>query len=135
MATMRRDQKQAAKRMAVTADLLAEGYEPDELSLFHVTHRLLVEFINSEVNFELIANNIDRPNADKYGTHPDRSPRYAPEWYTAQSIKTGLHERLYGVLKTVLSCEAEDSGKRCVGGVGHACCHWDGDGHNWVRGG
>lgn len=122
------------RRMAIEADLLAEGYDPDELTLLAVVHRRMVDLVNQAVAFELIAKNRDRPDAAKYGTHPDGTPRYAPEWYTAQGIGTHLHESLHGALRELLSCESVDEdGHRCIGSLLHTTCHWDGNGNNWER--
>ncbi len=119
--------------MAVTADVLADGYEPDEIGLRQLVDYEICHLINLTVAFELSARNLDRPNADKYGTHPDGTPRYAPEWYVAQSIRTGLHEDLDPVLYNLLSCDDDDgNGHRCIGALGHnGPWHHDGNGENW----
>lgn len=119
-------------RMRIEADMLAEGYEPDELTLLAVAIRSVVEVVNQAVAFELIAKNLDQPDAAKYGTFPDGRPMHAPEWYVAQGIATGIHESLYGALEAVLGCESvDDVGHRCVGSILHTTCHWDGNGNNW----
>jgi hypothetical protein len=119
--------------MAAQADLLAEaGIEPEDVTLLALVDREVRRVVNASVNFHLVAENIDRPNADKYGTHPDGSPRYAPQWYTVQAVKTGIHEQLYGALCDVLSCESVDEhGHVCIGSIGHETCCWDGNGCNW----
>lgn len=121
-------------RMAAAADLLAEGqYEPDEVTILALVDREVRRLITTAVNFELVAKNLDRPDADKYGAHPDGTPRYAPEWYVAQGVKTGINEGLYGVLRGVLSCEEVDAdGHPCIGSVAHESAHWDGNGNNWA---
>lgn len=120
-------------RMEAMADLLAQGYEPDEVTVLAITHKAMIQLVNESVDFHLIADNVDRPNAEKYGTHPDGSPCYAPEWYMAQAIKTAIHEGLYGTLKAVLGCEEVDEhGHRCIGSLLHETCHWDGNGCNWT---
>ena len=118
--------------MSATADLLAEGYEPADITMRLIVELEVRHLVNAAVAFELSAHNIDRPDAAKYGTHPDGSPRYAPEWYIAQGVKTGIHEGLFGALCGVLSCEEIDpDGRRCIGGVLHESWHWDGNGNNW----
>ena len=118
--------------MEAMADLLAQGYEPDEVTVLAITHKAMIQLVNESVAFHLIADNVDRPNAEKYGTHPDGSPCYAPEWYMAQVIKTAIHEGLYGTLKAVLGCEEVDEhGHACIGSLLHETCHWDGNGCNW----
>lgn len=118
-------------RMAVMADLLAQGREPDEVTLLAIVHHELIDLINREVHFALVADNIDRPDA-RYGTGRDGEPSYAPAWYVAQGIKTGLHEALYGTLKAVLGCDSVDEhGHKCLGSLAHETCHWDGNGCNW----
>ena len=121
-------------RMAASADLLAEGqYEPHEVTILALVDREVRRLVAFAVDFELVAKNLDRPDAAKYGTHPDGSPCHAPEWYVAQGIKTGINEQLYGVLRGVLSCEEVDAdGHPCVGSVAHESAHWDGNGNNWV---
>lgn len=122
----------AEHRMAVMADLLAEGRNPEEVTLLAIVDRAVRRLVAQAVNFELIASNIDRPNADKYGTHPDGSPRYAPEWYVAQGIATGINEGLYGVLSNLLGCDSVDAeGHACIGSLLHETNHWDGNGSNW----
>jgi hypothetical protein len=121
--------------MEAMADFIADhpSHEPDEVTLLAVVHQAMVDLVNESVAFELIADNIDRPDADKYGTHPDGSPRYAPQWYTAQGIKTGIHESLYGRLRELLSCEDRDQhGHPCIGSLLHDGFHHDGDGCNWL---
>ncbi len=120
-------------RMEAQADLLAEpGIEPHEVTLLAIVDREVRRVVNAAVNFHLVADNIDRPDAAKYGTHPDGKPRYAPAWYVAQSIKTGINEALYGALRDVLSCESVDEhGHVCVGSIGHETNCWDGNGCNW----
>jgi hypothetical protein len=119
-------------RLSVSADLLEDGYEPHEVTLLAIVDRAVREMVNMEVAFGLTAANLDKPNAEKYGSHPDGSPRYAPEWYVAQGISTGIHERLYGTLTSVLYCDAVDEhGHRCSGSLLHETCHWDGNGCNW----
>lgn len=119
-------------QIALAAQLLSEGYEPDEITLLAMTHRRVVDLVNESVQFHLIADNVDRPDADKYGTHADGTPRYAPEWYMAQAVKTAIHEGLYGALRDVLRCPSvSDMGNRCTGSVLHTTCHWDGNGDNW----
>ena len=124
-------------RMEATSDLLADpAYGVEDVTLLALVHHEMVELVNESVAFELIAANLDRPNAEKYGTHPDGSPRYAPEWYVAQGIKTGIHEALYGKLRGVLSCEEKDEhGHPCIGSVLHESVHWDGNGCNWTADG
>lgn len=124
-------------RMDHQADLLAEpGIEPHEVTLLALVDRAVRRVVAGEVNFGLSAANLDRPDADKYGTHPDGSPCYAPEWYVAQGIKTGINERLYGALCEVLSCESVDEhGHVCTGSIGHESCCWDGNGCNWTSDG
>lgn len=119
--------------MAIAADLLAEGaYGVEDVSILTMALHELTQMVNECVAFALIADNIDRPDAAKYGTHPDGSPMYAPAWYVAQGIKTDIHERLYGVLRGVLSCEEVDEhGHRCLGSILHDECHHDGNGCNW----
>lgn len=122
----------SANRLSVSADLLADGYEPDEVTLLAIVDRVVRQLVNRAVVFELVAANVDRPDASKYGIHPDGSPRYAPEWYVAQGVSTGIHEGLYGVLKTVLGCDSVDEhGHACTGSLLHETCHWDGNGCNW----
>lgn len=120
-------------RMEASADLLADpAYSPEDVTVLMVTYHEMIQLVNGAVHFALVADNKDRPDAEKYGTHPDGSPCYAPEWYMAQSIKTGIHEGLYGALAGVLSCEEIDEhGHPCVGSILHDTCHWDGDGCNW----
>ena len=120
-------------RMDAQADLLAEpGIQPEDVTLLAIVDREVRRVVNQAVNFHLIADNIDRPDASKYGTHPDGTPCYAPAWYVVQAVKTGIHEQLYGALRDVLSCESVDEhGHRCIGSLGHETCCWDGDGCNW----
>ena len=123
------------KTLDLTAELLARGYEPHEITLLALTERAVRRLIDSAVAFELSGGNIDRPDARKYGTHPDGSPRYAPEWYAVQGAKTGIMEGLHGALRSVLTCPSTDEhGHHCTGSVGHETCHWDGDGCNWDTG-
>lgn len=121
-------------RMKATADFLADhpDYDPEEVSLLAVVHQAMIDLVNREVRFHLVAANIDRPDAAKYGTHPDGSPRYAPEWYAVMGTKTGIHESLYGTLRKLLSCEhrAED-GRECIGSLLHVTVHHDGQGNAW----
>lgn len=121
-------------RMEATADLLADpAYGAEDVTLLALVHHEMIELVNESVDFHLIANNVDRPNAEKYGTHSNGSPRYAPEWYMAQAIKTAIHEGLYGKLSGVLCCEEIDEhGHRCTGSLLHETCHWDGNGCNWT---
>ena len=110
--------------MEVIADLLAEGHEPDEITTLQVLHRELVSLINFCVDFELVANNIDRPGPDG---------KYDPRWYTAQGVQTGFHEALYGVLSDLLRCEVLSSnGDRCYVSEGHGGLHADGNGVSWL---
>lgn len=120
-------------RMEAMADYMADsGADPEDVTILAVAHHELIQLVNESVDFHLIADNVDRPDADKYGTHPDGSPCYAPEWYMAQAVKTAIHEGLYGVLRRVLSCEEQDEhGHVCVGSVLHETGHWDGNGCNW----
>lgn len=121
-------------RMEAMADYMAEtGCDPEDVTLLAIVHREIVALVNESVDFHLIADNVDRPDATKYGSHSDGSPRYAPEWYMAQAVKTAIHEGLYGRLREVLSCESIDEhGHRCIGSVMHeTCCH-DGNGCNWT---
>ena len=120
-------------RMDAMADLLTEpGIEPEDVTLLALVDRAVRGVVNGAVNFQLVAENIDRPDAEKYGTHPDGSPRYAPAWYTLQGAMTGIHESLYGALREVLSCESVDEhGHLCIGSIGHDTCCWDGNGCNW----
>lgn len=131
-------------RMEATADLLERGYDPEDVTLLAIVHAEMIELVNTSVDFHLIADNVDRPNAEKFGTHPDGSPCYAPEWYMAQAIKTAIHEGLYGTLADVMSCESKcpEHGHVCIGSVGHyvgptggalSAGHWDGNGCNWPR--
>lgn len=120
-------------RMSITADLLAEGYEPEEIALLPIVDRAVRWLINASVNFHLVAANVDRPDAEKYGTNPDGSPRYAPEWYMAQQVATAIHEGLHGTLSDVLQCESVDEhGHKCIGSLMHETNHWDGNGCNWI---
>jgi hypothetical protein len=119
-------------RLSVSADLLRDGYEPNEVTLLAIVDRVVRDLVNREVAFGLSAANLDRPDAAKYGTHPDGSPCHAPEWYVAQGISTGIHEGLYGALKSVLGCESvSESGRECIGSIMHETLHWDGHGLNW----
>lgn len=120
-------------RMEATADLLSDpAYGIEDVTLLAIVHREMIELVNESVAFHLIADNVDRPNANKYGTHPDGSPSYAPEWYMAQAIKTAIHEGLYGKLAGVLSCESVDEhGHHCIGSLLHETNCWDGNGCNW----
>lgn len=119
-------------QIEVSAQLLAEGYEPDEITPLAMAHRVMVDLVNESVDFHLIADNVDRPDAAKYGTHPDGSPRYAPQWYMAQAVKTAIHEGLYGTLAGVLTCVSTDEhGHACIGSLNHTTGHWDGNGCNW----
>lgn len=123
------------KTLDLTAELLAKGYEPNEITLLALTDLAVRQLVKRAVDFELSGANIDRPNAEKYGTHTDGSPRYAPEWYAIQGVKTGIMEGLYGTLCSVLTCSSVDEhGHRCIGSVGHETCHWDGNGCNWETG-
>lgn len=125
----------ARSRIAAMADLLSEGLEPHEVTVRMVVDREVRALVARAVNFELAAMNIDQPNGDRYGFQPNGSPRYAPEWYVAQGIKTGINEGLYGVLADVLSCEETDSdGRPCIGSILHDSWHWDGNGNNWSDG-
>ena len=122
------------RQIAVTALLLAEGYEPDEITLRSMVDRAVRDLVSAEVEFELEAKNLNQPDAEKYGTHPDSSPMYAPEWYVAHGISTGIHERLYGTLSDLLSCEVRDvKGRKCSGSILHPMIwgHWDGNGNHW----
>lgn len=121
-------------RMKAAADFLANhaDYQPDEVDLLSIVHQAMIDLVNREVRFGLVADNIDRPNAEKYGTHPDGSPRYAPEWYAVMGVKTGIHESLYGTLRKLLSCEHRDEhGHECIGSLLHVTVHHDGNGNNW----
>jgi hypothetical protein len=119
--------------MEAMADLLAEGADPEDVTLLAVTHRALVDLVNESVAFHLIADNVDQPDAAKYGIQPGGSPAYAPQWYMAQQIKTAIHEGLYGVLSDLLKCESVDEhGHRCTGSLFHDTNCWDGNGCNWV---
>lgn len=120
-------------RMEATADLLAEsGIQPEDVTLLTLVDRAVRQLVARSVAFDLSAANKDRPDAAKYGSHPDGSPCYAPEWYMAMSIKTGINEGLHGTLREVLSCESRDEhGHICVGSIGHESCCWDGNGCNW----
>ena len=60
----------------------------------------VADLVNRAVDFHLAAANRDRPDA-RYGTNPDGSLMYAPEWYMAQSISTAIHEGLHGVLREI----------------------------------
>jgi hypothetical protein len=120
--------------MDATADALADpcGLQPEEVTVRLLVDREVRQLVNQAVFFTLAARNLERPDADKYGTHPDGSPRYAPEWYVAQDVSTGIHEGLYGVLCGVLSCEEiDEDGHHCIGSWMHESNHWDGNGHNW----
>lgn len=121
--------------MSVLADYMGAnpGCEPDEISLRDLVAWQVTHLVNESVDFELIGAGLDRPNAEKYGTHPDGSPRYAPEWYVVHGAATGIHEGLRAALDAVLSCRSVDQhGHACIGGIGHACAHHDGDGCNWL---
>lgn len=123
----------AEHRMAAQAELLAEGREPEEVTLLAMVDRAVRQLVNRSVSFELIAQNIDRPDAAKYGTHPDGTARYAPEWYVAQDVATGIHEGLHGVLADLLGCDSTDEhGHHCIGSLLHETNHWDGNGCNWA---
>lgn len=120
-------------RMAVMADLLSEpGITLEDVTLLMMVDREVRRVVADAVDFELIAANLDRPDAEKYGTHTDGSPRYAPGWYVAQGIETGIVEDLWGALRGVLTCEDRDEhGHVCIGSLLHETCHHDGNGCNW----
>jgi hypothetical protein len=104
----------------------------DSPDVRELAYRRITELINSAADFQLVATNTDRPNADKYGTHPDGSPRYAPEWYAVQSVKTGFINGLYGALNDCLRCLSLNADDRwCIGALGHEGWHHDGDGASW----
>lgn len=104
-------------RFQAMADLLAEpGIAVEDVHLLALVDRAVRVVVNQELKFALVADNIDRPDAEQYGTHPDGTPCYAPAWYVAQGFATGIHERLYGALRAVLSCESRDEhGHVCIG--------------------
>lgn len=122
------------ERMALEADFLAENPadDPSEVGPLQLAVFAVRRLINGSVAFELSGSNLDRPDAAKYGTFADGTPRHAPQWYAAHGAATGIHEGLYGVLRAALMCPAsDDEGHACIGGIGHDACHHDGEGTNW----
>ena len=111
------------RTLRATADLLGEGYEPHEITPCHIIERELRRLINQVTEFELIANNIDRPKADG---------KYDPRWYTAQGVKTGFHEGLAEVLYDLMACRSlSASGLKCYQSAEHGGWHADGNGVSW----
>lgn len=119
--------------MLLLADFLAENpsYEPHEVGPLQLAEFGLRRLINRERDFELSASNKDRPDAEKYGTDPDGSAGYAPEWYAVHGAATGIHEGLHGVLWAALLCPSTDGEHSCIGTIAHDGAHHDGDGSAW----
>ena len=113
----------ADRKLSATADLLAEGYEPEDITIRPIAVHEVRRLVKRAVSFTLSAKNLERPGPDG---------KYAPEWYVAQDVGTHIIEGLGPVLGTLLTCESiGPDGKRCVGGLLHTQDHWDGEGHSW----
>ena len=103
------------------ADLWAEGYEPEDITILAIVDHEVRRLVNSAVSFTLSAKNLDRP----------RDGKYAPEWYVAKEVGTYIHEGLRPLLNGLLRCDSVHDGKCCVGSILHATDHWDGAGASW----
>lgn len=81
--------------MEATAELLAQGYDPQDISLLPIVEEAVKRLINQACSFELIARNLDRRYKD--GSH-------AEAWYAVEGVRTHLHEGLGLALLGVLCC-------------------------------
>lgn len=117
--------------MAAAADLLATGHEPADVTLLATVDHEIRQLVRRSVDNELMSAGLYRADAARYGTFPDGQPKYAPEWFMAQAVKTAILEDLYGVLTDLLSCPSTDGASVCIGSRDHAGPCWDGNGHMW----
>lgn len=105
-------------RMHAQAEFLAQpGIDVADVTLLMLVNQAMVDLVNEEVGIAL---------------HYENVVDGSPEWQVAASIRTGIHEALYGRLKELLSCEERDEhGHWCAGSLFHDSDHWDGSGCNW----
>lgn len=110
------------RTLQTVADMLAEGYEPEDITIRTIAVHEVRQLVEQAVSFTLSAKNLDQL----------RDGKYAPEWYVAQDVGTHIIEGLGPVLGTRLTCESVGpDGRRCVGGLLHEQDHWDGAGNAW----
>jgi len=75
---------------SMRAEMIAGGWKPDDVTILAIVDLTVRRLVDASVAFHLQAKNVDRPDAAKYGSFPDGSPKHAPELYMAQSIKTAI---------------------------------------------
>lgn len=93
-----------------TADLLGEGFEPDEITVEHVLAQVVMREVHQAVRIVLVGDGLDEPRdgegyrawlAEQGRTHPDGG--YLPPWYVAQRVATGLCARVSALVDEVMA--------------------------------